>query len=117
VGKVKRFAAWGKRLDARLLGPGGWTPHGVSAAQYRFGFFGLARQVCPLWLRLIPWIAFALIAVTAGLGDAIAFPTLVVSVAAAMWATFRMDRAVRIAARAGTLEGIWGSGKDAPTDV
>lgn len=99
MGKVKRFAAWGRRLDERALGPGGCLPHQTSYGDYQKAL--AAGSASPAWVRVARAI---LVVVLLGLqlwarDSTWSLILLVPLVAAIGVLSFRVDRDTRIAAR------------------
>jgi len=99
VGKVKRFAEWGRRLDERALGPAGWLPHDTTYSEYQKAL--AVGSASPAWVRVARVVlVVVLLALQLWGGESTWSLILLVPLVAAIGVlSFRVDRDIRIAAR------------------
>jgi hypothetical protein len=111
TGAGRGFAIWARQLDERLLGPGGWLPDDTSYVRYQRETF--AGRASPAWVRFGRWFALiALLALQRWGGDSgIALTGFVVVFVVVLVLSLRVDRDIRVAARARRLSGHQLSGR------
>lgn len=100
VSRHRRFAAWGRNLDDRFLGPGGLLPDGTSYEPNMWQT--LTAPASPMWVRLGRFVGVLVglaILRWGGDGDGKLILSLSVSIATGLLFV-RADRDLRLAARA-----------------
>ena len=100
----RSFAAWARQLDVKMLGPGGWLPDDTSYLDYQRQMF-VARS-SPAWVRHGRWFGLVvLLGLLRWGGDGgIALSLFLATCIALGCLSFRIERDVRVAARARRIE-------------
>jgi hypothetical protein len=99
------FTAWARHLDERVLGPGGWLPDDTSYLAYQREMF--VARASPAWVRFGRWIALLVMLGLLRWGDdgGVALVLFLATIVAIGVLSFRIERDVRLAARARRLAG------------
>lgn len=103
MSRSRSFFLWARRLDARVLGPGGLFPDGMGYFEYWRAT--IMAPLSPMWVRLGRPVALGVMLLTQGEDDGLHLALFFAAFLAVAVMYIRADRDIRVAARRRMLEG------------